>query len=68
VKTLEFGKPEGRTAGPSATLGMTKGWVALSVEIGLRMIGTADPSATLRSGPTAGRDRRDDTSVSGVGV
>jgi hypothetical protein len=29
---------------------------------------TAGPSTALRSGPTAGRDRRDDTSVSGLGV
>ena len=29
---------------------------------------TARPSTALRSGPTAGRDRRDDTSVSGLGV
>jgi hypothetical protein len=29
---------------------MTKGWVALSVEIGLRMMGTADPSTSLRFG------------------
>jgi hypothetical protein len=52
----EFGRADGRTTDPSTTLGMTKGGVAFSVEIGLRMRGTAGPSTTLRSG-------RDDTSV-----
>jgi hypothetical protein len=52
----EFGRAEGRTADPSASLGMTKGTAAPSVEIGLWMRGTAGPSAPLRSG-------RDDNSV-----
>jgi len=41
-----FGKSEGRTADPSASLGMTKGSAVLSGEIGLWMRGTAGPSAS----------------------
>src|SRR3984957_13447708 len=52
----ELGRAEGRTADPSASLGMTKGRAGSSVELGLWMRGTAGPSASLRSG-------RDDNSV-----
>jgi fermentation-respiration switch protein FrsA (DUF1100 family) len=47
LKTPEFGKSAGRTADPSASLGMTKGSAVLSGETGLWMRGTADPSASL---------------------
>jgi hypothetical protein len=42
-----FGRAEGRTADPSASLGMTKGWATASGEIGLWMGGTAGPSASF---------------------
>ena len=45
-----FGWEEGRTADPSASLGMTKGRGALSGKVGSWMKGTAGPSTTLRSG------------------
>jgi hypothetical protein len=42
-----FGKSEGRTADPSASLGMTRGSAVLSGETGLWMRGTAGHSASL---------------------
>src|ERR1700733_343485 len=56
------------TADPSTAVGMTKGRVALPFDTGYWDRGTAGPSTSLRSGPTAGRDRRDDTSVWGWGL
>jgi hypothetical protein len=47
LKTPEFGKSAGRTADPSASLGMTKGSAVLSGETGLWMRGTAGPSAPV---------------------
>jgi hypothetical protein len=46
VRTPEFGKPEGRTADPSASLGMTKGRVALPARVGCSER-AADPPAPL---------------------
>jgi hypothetical protein len=54
----KLGKAEGRTADPSATLGMTKGRVVFSGKVGEWLKETA-----LGFGSTAGRDRRDDNSV-----
>jgi hypothetical protein len=55
----------GRTAGPSATLGMTKGRAVTFVWS--RQTGWTERngsrSAALRFGSTAGRDRRDDKFV-----
>ena len=54
----------GRTAGPSASLGMTKGRVVTFIRS--RWIGWTERnsrSTPLRSGSTAGRDRRDDNFV-----
>ena len=53
----KFGRTEGRTADPSASLGMTKGRVVFSGNVGEWLKETA-----LRFGSTAGRDRLDENS------